>query len=314
MSVTFIEVTEANSGQRLDNFLITQLKGVPKSKIYNIIRKGEVRVNKGRVRPTHRLSEGDSVRIPPLQKAAPRELHLSDSLRSLLAGSILYEDNYWLVVNKPNGLAVHGGSGVSAGLIESLRLLRPDCHSLELCHRLDRPTSGCIVVAKRRSALRRFHQALREKTMQKRYQVVVAGRWSENIESVNLALQKNILASGERMVKVDASGKRSLTHFRVLKRFSGFSLLEAEPVTGRTHQIRVHCQAMGHPIVGDDKYGQRDANRKAAELGFRELFLHAGSIALPAMGESDLSEKTNWQEIKAPRPPFWQDFIRQQDI
>jgi len=314
MPVTFVEISDAQAGQRLDNFLLTHLKGVPKSKVYNIIRRGEVRVNKGRVKPTYRLNGGDSIRVPPVATKEPTTGQVSNRLAQLLVSSVVFEDEQWLVVNKPNGLAVHGGSGLSLGLIEALRQMRPNDNYLELCHRIDKATSGCVVVAKTRKSLRAFHQSLREKRLQKTYHAMVVGRWRESNDAVNLPLMKNVLGSGERFVRVDQSGKPSLTHFKILERLDGFSLVEAKPVTGRTHQIRVHCQAMGHAIVGDDKYGNRDSNKQCAELGYRDLFLHAASIELPLMDESGQlaskqAQQYAQQMVSAPRPVFWTTFI-----
>ena len=310
MPVTFIDVTEDYSGQRLDNFLMARLKGVPRSKIYNIIRKGEVRVNKGRAKPTYKLIAGDRVRVPPVQMAESREVQVSDSLFKLLQRSIVYEDRDWLVINKPNDLAVHGGSGLSLGLIEAMRKIRPEDKFLELCHRIDKATSGCVVLARRRASLKLFHRCLREKALQKNYLAVVVGRWPRSTNAVKLALQKNVLASGERIVRTDPEGKRSVTLFEVEEPLQGYTLVQASPVTGRTHQIRVHCQAMGHAIVGDDKYGNREMNKKAAELGFRHLFLHAHCIELPVIDDSKSSSMiAKSKMIEAPPPEFWQTFI-----
>lgn len=312
MPVTFVTVEDDQGGQRIDNFLLARLKGVPKSKIYTIIRKGEVRVNKGRVKPTYRIAGGDTIRIPPLKLAESKETNVSEGLKRLLIQSIVHEDANWMVVNKPNDLAVHGGSGVSAGLIESLRKIRPEEHYLELCHRIDKATSGCVVIAKKRSALRRFHQALREKKMSKTYRVVVAGRWPAKTTSVNRPLEKNVLASGERMVRVAESGKQSLTHYKILDRLDGCSHLEATPVTGRTHQIRVHCQVQGHPILGDEKYGFKEANRGARDQGYTQLFLHAKRISLPRYDDSGLLPVEQWASVEAPEPAFWQQFLQRQ--
>lgn len=308
MSATFVDIEPDRAGQRIDNYLLAYLKGVPKSKVYNIIRKGEVRVNKGRVRASYKLEAGDRVRIPPIRQKAVDTAQVSASLESLLAESILYEDDSWLVVNKPNELAVHGGSGLSIGLIEALRQIR-DEPKLELCHRLDKATSGCVVLAKKRAALKRFHAALRDRQLKKVYSAIVVGRWADENSVVNLPLHKNVLASGERIVKVSHEGKPSRTEFSVLQVLDGYTLVEARPVTGRTHQIRVHCQVQGHAIIGDSKYGHRDANEVAARLGHKQLFLHASEIALP-VGEADSNGRyTNTLSVSAPLPKFWADFI-----
>ncbi len=308
MPATFVDIDPDRAGQRIDNYLLSVLKGVPKSKIYNIIRKGEVRVNKGRVQPSYKLAAGDRVRIPPIRQQSPDAVQVSASLTSLLSDSVLFEDEGWLVINKPNELAVHGGSGLALGLIEALRQIR-DEPSLELCHRLDKATSGCVVLARKRSSLKRFHAALRDRQLTKVYQAIVAGQWSTGSRMVNLALHKNVLASGERMVKVSADGKPSRTEFEVLQKLNGFTRVEARPITGRTHQIRVHCQAQGHAIVGDSKYGQRVANERAASAGYRQLFLHASSISLPIGPADSRGRYSDTLTVDSPLPEFWQDFM-----
>lgn len=265
------------AGQRVDNFLITHLKGAPKSLIYRIIRKGEVRINKKRCKPDHKLAADDVVRIPPVKLSAAKEPLPSARLNKVqsLEKHILFEDEALIVMNKPSGLAVHGGSGLSFGLIEALRALRPDARFLELVHRLDRDTSGCILIAKKRSALRELHRMLRDKEIKKHYWCLVRGHWPERRSQVQAPLLKNTLKSGERIVRVDDEGKAALTRFAVLERFNNASLIQAFPVTGRTHQIRVHCQAAGHEIAGDPKYGDADFSARLKELGMDRLFLHA---------------------------------------
>lgn len=283
--VSYCTISDEQAGQRIDNFLHRILKGVPKSKIYRILRKGEVRVNKRRVKAPYKLCEGDLVRIPPIDMVQPIESAVvSYGLEQLLNKSVVYEDDRLLVVNKPSGLAVHGGSGVKQGLIEALRVIRPDNRYLELVHRLDRDTSGCIMVAKKRSMLRYLHQQLREGRVEKRYLALVYGRWPKRREVVNAPLLKNILKSGERMVNVDEQGKKSLTRFAVLERFRQATLVEAQPVTGRTHQIRVHALHAGCPLLGDTKYGNQQANATAKGYGLSRLFLHAVGVRIP---ESD---------------------------
>ncbi|WP_045860020.1 23S rRNA pseudouridine(955/2504/2580) synthase RluC [Teredinibacter purpureus] len=291
-------ITEANEGQRLDNFLLGHLKGVPKSMIYRIIRKGEVRVNKGRAKPERKLVLGDIVRIPPVREAEGKvPVKASSGLRQLLTDSILYEDKALMVVNKPSGLAVHGGSGISLGLIESLRQMVPENSFLELVHRLDRDTSGCVLVAKKRSMLVYLQDLFRgEKKIDKRYMALVKGRWPNRGKVVDAPLQKNELQSGERVVRVSLEGKASKTEFEVVQRFEESTLIEARPITGRTHQIRVHALHKGHPLVGDEKYGDEDFNRQMKSAGSKRLFLHAASLSFP------LPEGAGRLQVKAPLP------------
>ena len=274
-----IEIDDEYAGQRLDNFLLARLRGAPRSLVYRIVRSGEVRVNSGRVKVSQRLVAGDKVRIPPVSIPDRAEAPApGKGLQSLLAKRVLYEDDALLVVNKPSGLAVHGGSGVSVGLIEALRSMLPDARSLELVHRLDRDTSGCILIAKKRSMLRHLHEALRQSTLDKRYLALVAGRWPRRKTRLNAPLEKNVLKSGERMVRVSEEGKRSETLFSIVECFPGATLVEAKPVTGRTHQIRVHAQYAGHPLACDDKYGDKDFDQRMRELGLKRLFLHASRL------------------------------------
>jgi len=279
--VKFIPIDDDRVGQRIDNFLMTQLKGAPKSLIYRIVRKGEVRVNKGRIKPDYKLKNGDLVRVPPVKLPAPNAPPaVGKGLEKQLREAILYESVGLLIINKPHGLAVHGGSGINLGLIESLRQLYPNERSLELVHRLDRDTSGCIMVAKKRSTLRAIHTQLREGGIDKVYQALVIGGWPRSCQKVDAPLMKNVVQSGERMVRVAQEGKRSITRYRVLQNLGPFTLIEAKPITGRTHQIRVHCQHMGHPIVGDPKYGLDDVNLIQRQLGLNRLFLHAAQLRL----------------------------------
>ncbi|MCE8032357.1 RluA family pseudouridine synthase [Halomonas sp. MCCC 1A11057] len=280
--VQWVEVGEGQSGQRVDNFLITRLKGVPRTLVYRIVRKGEVRVNKKRVKADYRLQVGDMVRIPPL-KLAPREAvkQVSEGLRNLLAGSVLVEGPGWLVLNKPAGLPVHGGSGVKIGLIEALRQVREDLEFLELVHRLDRDTSGCLLLAKSRPALLALNEALKQHRMDKRYLALVAGRWPARREFVSARLDRYDAGNGERRVRVDAAGKVARTRFAVREALPKATLIEAEPVTGRTHQIRVHAAHAGYPLLGDDKYGSREGESLARHLGLSRLFLHAESLTFP---------------------------------
>ena len=286
--VSFVTVDENSEGQRIDNFLITHLKGVPKTLVYRILRKGEVRVNKGRAKPEQRLESGDIVRIPPLRLPTRDEPpKAGNRLLEELEARILYEDRELLVINKPAGLAVHGGSGVKLGLIESLRQLRPKEKMLELVHRLDRDTSGCIVVAKKRTTLTALHEALRIGKVDKRYTALAFGRWPAKLRDVHAPLMKNQVASGERFVRVNDAGKAAHTGFTVLQAYEGYTLVEAKPYTGRTHQIRVHARHAGFPLVADDKYSEREANQRAAQQGFQRLCLHASRISFisPATGQ-----------------------------
>ena len=277
--VEYVEISEDNSDQRLDNFLITRLKGVPKSHIYRIVRKGEVRVNKGRVDVKYRLVTGDIVRIPPIRIAErSEESYVPQGLQAALQQGILFEDEGFLIVNKPAGFAVHGGSGVSSGIIEGLRLIRPEAHFLELVHRLDKDTSGCLIIAKKRSALRKLHELFRDDQVHKSYQALLSGQWTRKSLVVTAPLLKNINKGGERMVVISSAGKAAETLFKRLKLFRNATLVEASPKTGRTHQIRVHAASMGHPIVGDERYGLDDVNKDFKSKGYKRMFLHAETL------------------------------------
>jgi 23S rRNA pseudouridine955/2504/2580 synthase len=288
-SVKIVAISADEAGQRIDNFLLSRLKGVPKSMIYRILRKGEVRVNKKRVKPEYKLEDGDEVRIPPVRVAEREEAPVSPHLQKVaaLADAILYEDDHILVLNKPSGTAVHGGSGLSFGVIEGLRALRPEARFLELVHRLDRDTSGILLVAKKRSALRSLHEQLREKGMQKDYLALVRGQWQSHMKVVQAPLLKNILQSGERIVRVNSEGKASETRFKVEERYIFATLVRCSPVTGRTHQIRVHTLHAGHPIAFDDRYGDREFDKQLAGTGLNRLFLHAAALRFthPNTGE-----------------------------
>ncbi len=267
-------------GQRLDNFLLRELKGVPRSLVYKIVRKGEVRVNKGRTNVKYRLKPGDLVRIPPVRQSVPQTNMPHKGLQDALADAILYEDKQLIVVNKPSGMAVHGGSGISFGVIETLRAMRPQEKSLELVHRLDRDTSGCLMVAKKRSMLKILHDLQHEDGIEKKYLALVHGNWGKKTEiTIDAPLKKNTLKGGERIVQVDAAGKQAVTHFRVLETFADCMLVQALLETGRTHQIRVHLKHAGTPILGDLKYGDEAANRNIRQKGLYRLFLHAASLS-----------------------------------
>lgn len=290
-TVRHLTVDENSSGQRLDNYLTRELKGVPRTRLYKALRKGEVRVNKGRVKADYRLVTGDLVRIPPLRLPVPSDPPTIPRYWSeQLSQRIVYEDGGLLVINKPSGLAVHGGSGLNFGMIECLRQARTEDRYLELVHRLDRDTSGLIMVARKPAILRELHRQLREDKVDKRYLALVPGKWPRNLSRVDAPLHKNVLQSGERVVRVAKEGKRSITEFSVLERFSGATLVEAKPVTGRTHQIRVHAQHAGFPLLGDAKYSSDKGEALAGRIGLKRLFLHARSlhIKLPDIGRLDL--------------------------
>ena len=281
------DIDADRAGQRLDNYLLGELKGVPRSHVYRLIRSGQVRVNSGRTSPSYRLQAGDRVRVPPvgLRPAVPPAA-TPDRL-DWLGERILFEDARILVIDKPAGLAVHGGSGVSLGLIEALRLLRPETKDLELAHRLDRDTSGCLLLAKRRSALRMLHELLREGRVDKRYLTLVKGPWPEGTTEIDAPLVTRRVG-GEARVKVDESGKEARSAFRLVDRFGKTaSLLEVAIDTGRTHQIRVHAAHAGHPVAGDERYGDKDFDEYLKSFGLTRMFLHAHSLSFewPETGE-----------------------------
>ena len=279
--VRLVEVETNLAGQRLDNFLVGQARGVPRSRLYRAIRKGELRVNGSRARPGHRLQAGDKVRIPPL--VCKEGTEVSD--RHDFSSFVIHEDDRLLIINKPSGWAVHGGSGIAYGVVEALRAARRDLRYLQLAHRLDRDTSGLLLLAKKRSSLCTLQDAMRERRLDKRYLALVAGNWPGRREQVSEPLVKQVLSSGERMVRVREDGLECLTRFRILKAFPDCTLVEARPVTGRTHQIRVHARHVGHPVIGDEKYGNRKTLDIAGAYGIKRLFLHALSVNIPDLGE-----------------------------
>lgn len=296
-SVRKVTIGANEDGQRIDNFLITELKGVPKSHIYRVLRKGEVRVNKGRVKAHYRLQAGDEVRIPPLRTAPETIPAIPPARLAELTRAILYEDADLVVLDKPSGWAVHGGSGVAYGVIEALRLARPDLPNIELVHRLDRETSGCLLLAKQRAALLALHDALRDGTVDKHYLALVKGRWPSSLRRVDVALRKNVLRSGERMVAGDdEDGKHAESEFHVRNAYRQSSMVDVRLLTGRTHQIRVHAAHAGYPLAGDTKYGDEEFNKLMKSFGLRRLFLHAHSVAVdsPSTGKR--------LEFKAPLP------------
>ena len=284
--VQILQVDPDCAGQRVDNFLMSRLKGVPKSRIYRLLRKGEVRVNKGRVKPEHKLQAGDAVRVPPIRLAQEGDVvPVGAELANRLEQAILLEDEWLIAINKPPGLAVHGGSGVQIGLIEALRQMKPEVKFLELVHRLDRETSGVILISKKRSALKALQEQFRDKSEQmtlsgirKTYLALVDGQWPIDRKEVNEPLLRTELANGDRIVKVSSEGKPSKTLFAVVENLQGASLVEASPVTGRTHQIRVHARIAGCPLLGDDKYGIDLINEKLKRKGLRRLCLHAARL------------------------------------
>ena len=299
-SVQLLEVAPDHAGQRIDNYLRAQLKGVPKTLVYRILRKGEVRVNKGRIKPDYKLQAGDVIRVPPLRLAERDEpAPLAQGLLERLEAAIVYEDKALIVLNKPAGIAVHGGSGLNYGVIEAFRQLRPESKDIERGHRLDRDTSGLLMIAKKRSMLRHLHEALRGDGVDKRYLALVRGSWPAVKKQVRAPLMKSNLRSGERMVEVNVEGKDALTLFRVVRRFGEFAtLVEASPVTGRTHQIRVHARHAGHAIAGDSKYGDDDFTREVRELGGKRLFLHAHALRVPLPEGGEL-------KLEAPVDDMW---------
>lgn len=273
-AVTKVIVEDEAAGQRLDNYLFRQLKGVPKSRIYRMLRSGEARVNGQRAKPSRRLKPGDEVRIPPVRTAEAASTPPARVKRSLL-DRVLYRDEALLALDKPSGQAVHGGSGVSLGIIEQLRLEMPQAPYMELVHRLDKETSGILLIALKRSALTAMHRMLRDGQVRKSYIALARGIWQGKQRHVRLPLQKYVTAAGERRVAVNDAGQPAHTVFRLLKQYPGYCLLEAELKTGRTHQIRVHLAALGHPIAGDDKYGDFELNRRLQKQGLKRMFLHA---------------------------------------
>lgn len=304
LAVSYLEVTANADGQRLDNYLLNQLKGVPKTLVYRIIRKGEVRVNKKRAKPDTRLKLDDLIRVPPIRLAEnTSQAPVGNSLRELLQGeALLFENAAVMVFNKPAGLAVHGGSGVRIGLIEALRQVRPELTALELVHRLDKDTSGCILLAKSRQALNFLQDQLREKSMGKYYQAWVLGDWPSNLLKINAPIDRASSPSGERRMKVAEynEGKASLTRFKILKKQQGLTLIEAEPVTGRTHQIRIHATSAGFPLIGDPKYGNDVINEHFRRAGIPRMFLHARRLEfLDPVTQRRLS-------IEAPLEEVWQ--------
>jgi 23S rRNA pseudouridine955/2504/2580 synthase len=300
MGVTFIDIEDENDvGQRIDNFLMRRLKGVPKQKIYSILRKGEVRVNSGRVKQTYRLKAQDRVRIPPVATRAEAPVQLNDETEYLLEASILLEDKDFIAINKPYGFAVHGGSSITSGVVEMLRVIRGQPR-IELAHRLDRDTSGCLLLCKKRGVLKEVQAAFRERTVKKKYTLIAQGRWPTKTRTIQDRLLRYETDWGERRVRVDAKGQVARTDFQILEAGEHATLLQAALHTGRTHQIRVHAQSQGHPILGDTKYGGASGPKEVARL-----CLHASRLVVPIGGDKlDVSAPLEptmasiWTELK----------------
>lgn len=307
-SVQLVEIGPRNAEQRLDNYLLSQLKGVPKSHIYKLLRSGQVRVNKGRKKPDYRVRLGDIVRIPPVRMAETDDSKAPQHLVDRVSQSVIFEDNQLLVLNKPAGIAVHSGSNLRFGVIEMLRQARPDDEMLELVHRLDRETSGCLLIAKSRDSLNQLHQHFREENapMEKIYRTIIQGRWQGAERVIDLPLLKNTLRGGERMVEVNPQGKEARSLFIPLEYRQNISLMEVKLFTGRTHQIRVHAQSVGHVIAGDKKYGDPAFNSLLKQHGFKRMFLHAWKLSF--------SLGTQNYNICAPLDDEWDTLINHSTI
>ena len=297
----FVTVDEFSVGQRLDNYLIKLLKGVPKSRIYRIIRKGEVRVNKGRKKADYKLKAEDLIRIPPIRTSTEKEIKPSQSLLKLLENAVLYEDKGMLIINKIHGMSVHGGSGISIGIIEALKSQYKE--PIELVHRLDRATSGCLILAKKRSVLKSLHSQLVNHQLEKRYTALVKDTWSKKKHTIDAPIYQN-----SRYSVIDSKGKDSLSHFHPIKNFElgdfNASLVEVSIETGRTHQIRVHSKFAGHPIAQDDKYGDGDFNQFMKKKGLNRLFLHAKTLTFTNPLTNEI------QKVNAPLPDDLETFLK----
>lgn len=296
--VNYHTVSAEEDGQRLDNYLVKMLKGVPKSHVYQIIRSGEVRVDGKKAKPDFRIAEGEELRIPPVRIAKTRQ-----SMVPPREFEIIFEDAGLLVINKPSGIAVHGGSGVDFGVIEQLRKKRSEARYLELVHRLDRETSGVLMIAKKRSVLRAIHEQFRSEHPKKTYLALSDGNWDPNVKRVDKPLRKTNLPTGEKFVRVSSDGQESHTEFEILENFKDATLLKINLLTGRTHQIRVHMSSMGHPVVNDQKYGNDESNANWKRRGLRRLFLHANKLELenPTTGER--------LSLEAPLPKELESFL-----
>lgn len=297
--VRMLSIDANSAGQRLDNFLIRACKGVPKSRIYRAVRSGQVRVNKGRSAVDYRLQAGDVVRVPPFRVA-------QDNVKPPAPKAsfpVVYEDDAIVVIDKPSGVAVHGGSGVSFGVIEQMRAARPQQSFLELAHRLDRETSGLLIIAKKRSALVALHEMFRQDRAHKHYQALVTGAIKDKVQHIKKPLLRYLTAEGERRVRVDPNGRYAHTIVTILQRYQDYTLVDAEIITGRTHQIRVHLRSIGHPLVGDDKYGDDDLRERLRRQGFRRMFLHAYKIRFPHPISGE------WLSLEAPLPEACQQLL-----
>jgi 23S rRNA pseudouridine955/2504/2580 synthase len=301
--VSYVIAESGDQGQRIDNFLMRVLKTVPRSLVYRILRTGEVRVNGGRVKPDHRLEEGDRIRVPPVAVKARADTGTpSKSLREFIANAVIYEDRELFVINKPAGVAVHGGSGLSHGVIETLRAVHPELQELELVHRLDRDTSGCLLIAKRRAVLRELHRTLREREMQKHYRALVVGRWPFGRKLIDLPLKTNLKQGGERVVRVHPDGQHAESTFEPIQHFAKLAtLLDVRIGTGRTHQIRVHAAHAGYPVAGDEKYGDREREAALKPFGLKRMFLHAHSLSFLRPGRDKAGSDKEFT-VTAPLP------------
>lgn len=276
--IRLLEVSASESGQRIDNYLMKHLKGVPRSMIYRLLRKGSVRVNKKRKKADYRIESGDIIKIPPVRTAQAGNVEIPDHQVDKIKQCVLYDDDSLMVINKPAGMAVHGGSGLAWGLIELVRLAWPEFKSIELAHRLDRYTSGCLLLAKTRPALLNIQQQITSCTLHKSYLALTQGNWKSDKVKIESRLRKNVMQGGERMVQVDPEGKEALSYFKTQTQFAEAALCEVEIVTGRTHQIRVHAASEGHPLAGDTKYGNASFNKRLKVHGLKRMFLHAHQL------------------------------------
>ncbi len=287
-------VDESIEGQRIDNFLLKTLPGVPKSHIYRLLRTGQVRVNKGRIKPIYRLSVGDQVRIPPIRVTEKKKVQVPDSVIKRVFSGIVFENNDLIVLNKPEGLSVHKGTGVLFGIIEAVRQ-KCEQPSIELVHRLDRATSGCLLLAKSRKSLLHLQDLFRQHKVNKKYLLLTKGKWRKKSVSVKKPLIKNSLQSGERMVTINSAGKHAISHFKLIKQFKNTALVEVNIETGRTHQIRVHAAYIGHPVIGDSKYGDQQINKHYRMLGMKRMYLHAYRLKLEGMPEFRADLDDRWE-------------------
>lgn len=295
--VTHVTVDEAEAGQRIDNYLAKRLPGLPRSHIYRIIRTGQVRVNKGRIKPTRKLLAGDTIRIPPVHDADGKQVTVPDTFINTLESSIIHEDDRVIALNKPAGIAVHAGSGLNFGAIEALRQARDD-RRFELIHRLDRQTSGCLLIGKTLAATRLFQEHFRQRTVEKRYIALVTGRWHVNDLMISNRLANNVLISGERMVVVDENGKTAVSRFTTAAKFPQASEMKVRIETGRTHQIRVHASGAGHPVIGDSKYADNRSNSQFKKMGLNRMYLHAEQLAIKNELQISCTAGADWESAK----------------